>query len=543
MGLLPISFLAGVLTVLAPCILPMLPIIIGGALTDGKKSILRPLMVTLSLGLSIVVFTLLLKASTALITIPDIFWQLFSATIIFIFALTLLFPRGWAYIQPFFSLSNGIKNKANQQIATSAQDSSLGGAFLIGIALGPVFAACSPTYFLILGTVLPSSYGIGLLNLFAYALGLAVVLLAIALAGQKVMSRLNIAADPNGWFKRGMGILFLLVAIAIITGLDKRVETFLIEKGYGVTNIEKELLESFDESQEVDTKDSIEVSGHTLPIPDSEILSGGPPKDGIPPIDVPKFIPIIEATFLNPSDEGIGIVTESGESKFYPFRILVWHEIVNDSIDYSGDAIFPISVTYCPLCMTGIVFEGMVEGEPVTFGTSGKLWQSNLLMYDRQAMESDESLWSQVLGTAINGPSVGTKLKIYPSVITTFSQWREAHPDSLVLSRDTGSQRDYTQDPYAGYYDSHEVLFPTDFNDTVTHPKERVLGLEVEGNYIAFKKESLTSREEVFAGHFIQVKRTGDSIEFFIDNNEEAHPFVEGFWFSWQAVHPATVLR
>lgn len=545
MELLPLSFLAGVLTVLAPCILPMLPIIIGGSLSDGKKSIVRPLVVTLSLGLSIIVFTLLLKATTAFIAIPDIFWKWFSAIIILAFALSLLFPHVWAKLQSLLPFGGGVKNRANQQLATSSKDESLLGAFLIGIALGPVFAACSPTYFLILGTVLPSSYAMGLLNLFAYALGLAVVLLAIAFTGQKMMSRLNIAANPDGWFKKGMGILFLLVALAIITGFDKKVEVRLVESGYGVTSLEKGLVDEYIINTTKKEPEVIpyEVSGHILPISEDDILAGGPPKDGIPPIDNPQYIHADSAIFLNPADEGIGIVTEDGEALFYPFRILVWHEIVNDTIAYKGEKTFPISVTYCPLCQTGIVFEGVVDGVVTTFGTSGKLWQSNLLMYDRQASDSEESLWSQVLGTAITGPSVGAKLTIYPSIITTFSKWVAEHKDSQVLSTETGIMRDYTQDPYGGYYESKEIYFPTNFTDTATHPKERVLGLDIEGNYIAFKKENLKEGEEVFAGHFIRIEREGDAIEFFLDGSNEAYSFVEGFWFSWQAVHPATVLR
>lgn len=245
MELLPISFIAGILTVLAPCILPLLPIIIGGSLSEGKKSIIRPLVVTMSLGLSIIVFTLLLKATTTFIAIPDEFWQWFSASIIFIFAITLLFPVFWAKIQSKLSFSTKIKDQANKSIVAHKDNQSFTGAFFIGIALGPVFAACSPTYFLILGTVLPASFIVGLINLFAFALGLSLVLLLVAFAGQKVMSKLNVVADPQGWFKKGLGILFLIVALAIVTGADKNFETFLLEKGYGGgTNIEVNLLEN-----------------------------------------------------------------------------------------------------------------------------------------------------------------------------------------------------------------------------------------------------------------------------------------------------------
>lgn len=130
---------------------------------------------------------------------------------------------------------------------------------------------------------------------------------------------------------------------------------------------------------------------HSVPL--AEIIGGGPEKDGIPSIDEPKFVSITDATFL--SDDELGIaVTLRDTAKFYPFQILVWHEIVNDEIE--GQRIL---VTYCPLCRSGIVFDPLVSGERVEFGTSGKLWNSNLVMYDRKT----DSLWSQILGEAIVG--------------------------------------------------------------------------------------------------------------------------------------------
>lgn len=152
-----------------------------------------------------------------------------------------------------------------------------------------------------------------------------------------------------------------------------------------------------------------EGTKHSIPL--GEIKSGGPPKDGIPSIDKPNFISIKEAEgFLKESDPGIAINIE-GEKRFYPFKILVWHEIVNDMI--KGKRVL---VTYCPLCLTGIVFDPVVKGERVEFGVSGKLWNSNLLMYDRKT----DSLWSQVLGEAVVGEMVGTKLAVVPSDIIQF---------------------------------------------------------------------------------------------------------------------------
>ncbi|MCI5051115.1 MAG: sulfite exporter TauE/SafE family protein [Candidatus Pacebacteria bacterium] len=246
MELIPISFLAGVLTVLAPCILPLLPIIIGGSLDNDHTSIKRPLIITASLAISIVVFTLLLKVSTAFINIPDSFWSYFSGIIILIFAVTLLFPDTWAEITN--RISHGKLEQDSQKLMYKMfKKEGTGAAIILGTAMGPVFASCSPTYFLILGTVLPASYAIGLINLFAYAIGLAVVMLLIAFLGKRVMKFMNIAANPKGLFKRILGILFLIVGISIIFGLDKKLETYIIDRGYfGITTLEENLIQDFE---------------------------------------------------------------------------------------------------------------------------------------------------------------------------------------------------------------------------------------------------------------------------------------------------------
>ena len=195
MEFLPISFIAGILTVLAPCVLPLLPVIIGGSI--DSKDYKRPIIITVSLALSIVVFTLLLKASTAFIDIPQDFWKWFSGGIILIFAFTLLFPGLWAQFSNRF-LKTGIEHKSQSLMYKMFKKKGTGAAIVLGAAMGPVFASCSPTYFIILGTVLPASYLIGVLNLLAYGLGLALVMFLIAFAGKKVMSFLNIASNPKG---------------------------------------------------------------------------------------------------------------------------------------------------------------------------------------------------------------------------------------------------------------------------------------------------------------------------------------------------------
>jgi cytochrome c-type biogenesis protein len=226
MELLPVSFLAGVLTVLAPCILPLLPVIVGGSLLEKDRW--RPLIITVSLAFSVVLFTLVLKSTTFFIEVPPQFWKLVSGGIVLVFGIITFFPHAWEK----FQIALGFSSRSQSWLEHSHKSGGRLGLVLMGMALGPVFSSCSPTYALILATVLPQSFAVGLVNLFAYALGLAAVLLTVAFFGQKAVSKMCWAADPEGWLKKGLGILLMLVGVAVIFGWDKQLETFLIEKSY-----------------------------------------------------------------------------------------------------------------------------------------------------------------------------------------------------------------------------------------------------------------------------------------------------------------------
>ncbi len=272
-------------------------------------------------------------------------------------------------------------------------------------------------------------------------------------------------------------------------------------------------------------------------IPDSEILSGGPGKDGIPSIENPKFVSVKKASFLN--DDDIGIALQVGtEARFYPFQILVWHEIVNDTV--GG---IPLAVTYCPLCFTGITFERTLNGKVTEFGVSGRLWKSNLVMYDRTENTADESLWSQVLGRAIKGPKTGTQLTIYPSDTIKFGEWSKAHPDGAVLSRKTGAFRAYGTDPYGSYYTNRDVSFGASFSDTRLHPKEFILGIEIDDQFKAYVSDALPvgTTNDTFAGKTITIEKSVAS-EVRMSVEGKPLPHIGGFWFSWAEVHPTTEL-
>ena len=238
MSLILLAFIAGVLTVLAPCVLPLLPVIIGSSV--GTKDKAKPYLVTAGLVISISLFTLLLKASTLLLNVDPVVWKIVSGGIVVIFGLIYLFPGLWDEI----SIKLNLSSKSDQILEGAGKKQGWLGSLLIGGALGPVFASCSPTYSLIIATVLPVSFWEGFIYIVVYAIGLATVMLAVALLGRKLITRLKGFANPNGWFKKVLGIIFLIVGISIITGFDKQVETTILNSGYfDITKVEQNLLE------------------------------------------------------------------------------------------------------------------------------------------------------------------------------------------------------------------------------------------------------------------------------------------------------------
>lgn len=236
------SFLAGVLTVLAPCILPLLPIILGSSIENRKSKGVFVLIGSLSV--SIIAFTLLLRASTVFISIPNSFWTQASGIILILFGIITLYPKLWEHLaKPFDAKTKEAMSQAGQQEGMKKN-------IAIGLTLGPVFTSCSPTYALILATVLPASYVQGVFYTIVYTLGLASVLLLIAFLGRKFTKRLQSLSDPQGKFKQVLGIIFLVVGLSIFFGWDKDIEAYIIDQGYfGITSIEEQLVETIQSDQ------------------------------------------------------------------------------------------------------------------------------------------------------------------------------------------------------------------------------------------------------------------------------------------------------
>ncbi len=311
-------------------------------------------------------------------------------------------------------------------------------------------------------------------------------------------------------------------------------------------------------------------------VPLEQIVSGGPSPDGIPSIDNPKFIPVDQADkFLSNSDLIVGIDV-NGEIRGYPLQILVWHEIVNDNV---GGV--PIAITYCPLCFTNQIFNRTtVDGQVLEFGTSGKLYNSNLVMYDRNT----KSLWSQGMAQSIMGKFAGMKLEKIPFDLSYWDDWKTLYPKSKILSQDTGHSRPYGANPYGDYFTNSEILFPISNRDDRLELKDIVIGKEYGGKNKAYPLKDIESSKVIndnLNGKSITLwsefpflvkmfdpsingqvlsfyyekdkkvfidKQTGSEWTFdgksisgpMIGNNLSRLPFDEGFWFEWATFYPET---
>jgi cytochrome c-type biogenesis protein len=238
--LLFVSFISGILTVLAPCVLPLLPVIIGGSFGETTSKF-RPYIITISLAASLTIFTLLLKVSTALLSIDPFVWKVVSGGLVILFGFSYLFPDLWSQ----FTVRLGLNSNSDKLLEKASEKQGILQPILIGASLGPVFASCSPTYTLILATVLPVSFWSGLIYIIVYALGLSVIMLAISLLGKRLVQKLKVLANPNGLFRKVLGLIFLIVGISIILGYDKILESYILDSGFfDVTKIEENILNS-----------------------------------------------------------------------------------------------------------------------------------------------------------------------------------------------------------------------------------------------------------------------------------------------------------
>jgi hypothetical protein len=276
-----------------------------------------------------------------------------------------------------------------------------------------------------------------------------------------------------------------------------------------------------------------QVEPHAIPL--EEIASGGPPKDGIPALMTPQFLPADEVDFLAPEDRILGL-QGTHQTKAYPIAILNWHEIVNDTFEGT-----PVVITYCPLCGTGMGFRRMVGTRLLTFGVSGLLYQSDVLMYDHQT----QSLWSQIAMEAVTGPSLGAHLKPIFLEHTTWKAWRKRFPHTLVLSRETGFTRNYSRDPYKDYALTDQLMFAPTTQDARLSPKAWVLGVESHGKFKAYPFSTLEEVGPAFLDSFngknyvVCWDEQARSAKV-VDQKGKPFPTLTAYWFAWYAFHPET---
>lgn len=242
------SFFAGVLTVLTPCALPLLPVVLGASVTQAKNR-WKPLVITISLAISVIIFTLILKVSSSLFFIPQEAWSLFSGIVILLLGVFTFFPDLWSQI----TVKVGFEKSSKTFLNFSAKRNDLLGSILTGIALGPIFSSCSPTYGYVVFTVLPSDTVTGMSSLIAYAIGLALILALISIFGQALISKLKWATDPYGNFRRALGIIFIVLGIFIIFQIDKQIESYLLDSplfsNFSAVQVDQKLVDKLNENK------------------------------------------------------------------------------------------------------------------------------------------------------------------------------------------------------------------------------------------------------------------------------------------------------
>jgi len=346
-------------------------------------------------------------------------------------------------------------------------------------------------------------------------------------------------------------IVFIVIAIGII---------IYIMSNQNITTDEKILIQDFKPAEPLDSgKDFIQFSaikttedseikiknGKKYILDPDKIRGGGPGKGGIgvdrgiPALDETniKYVSVENADKWIEDNELVLAIIHNGIKRVYPLQIIVWHEIVNDVI--GGD---PIAITYCPLCGSGIAYYRVINGEVVKLGTSGKLYNTNLVMYD----DLTDTYWQQIDGKAIVGELAGFELKELSIDTVVWRDWKINHPDSEVLSQETGISRDYGRDPYGNYYEESFLLFPVDNEDNRIHPKTVIFGIEVNGEFKAYQEDDLIQQGTIndkINGVNIKIERDDSGIVKITDLETGEEIIKErDFWFAWYAFHPETEL-
>lgn len=538
--LIPIAFVSGALTVFSPCVLPILPIILTSGI-DGKIWRMRGIIAGLIVSFTIA--SLLLATIVSVLGVPVDTIRTLAVTLLVLLGLSMVFPMMGGNIQVYIE-------RYWQVRPAQHRDSGFGGGFLAGISLGMVWTPCSGPILATVATLAavhslsPQAVGIAL----AYALGTGTALYAIAIGGSAMTTKLGVVKRNSQTIRQVYGIVILLTALFIFSGFDRKLQAWTLDNlptswTQIATNVENQLhadtsLNRLKEQKSIVRKVSLANDFTGAKVKKEDVLQGCFGQDCIPSIDTPIFESVQNASWLRDSDV-IFAINYKGVQRAYPQRILNWHEIVNDTV--AGD---PIVITFCPLCGSALAFKRNVDGVITEFGVSGKLHNSDLVMYDRY----EGNLWQQVTGEGIVGPAARRNevLKQVPIITTTWGAWKKEHVNTEVLSRNTGHVRNYDQYPYGTYEQDDQIYFGVKGLNKKLHIKTVVYGVEVNGKTKAYPANVLDEHaniEDTLGNSKLKLEKMGSG-EVTVTNlqtNEKIIP-LRLFWFAWAAFHPDTEL-
>ncbi|PIR42549.1 hypothetical protein COV25_02245, partial [candidate division WWE3 bacterium CG10_big_fil_rev_8_21_14_0_10_35_32] len=430
--------------------------------------------------------------------------------------------------------------------------------FITGVSLGIVWTPCiGPVVAAVATLAAVSSFSLSaVLIALTYALGTGIPLYFIAKGGSKASQKLRFVKKENQKIRQIFGIIILVTALFIWSGADRTLQTWTLNNlPESWTQLATTFENRFNVDSELDKlKDNQSMKkvqpGETIvrdvdlqndfsgaKIAKKDLLQGCFEKDCIPSINNPQFETAREADAWLQPDDRVFALDFNGVVRAYPQRIMNWHEIVNDSIGGT-----PVAITFCPLCGSALAFERTVDEVITEFGVSGKLHNSDLVMYDRY----EGNLWQQITGEAIVGPGArrDEKLKQIPIVTTKWGEWKKEQPDTEVLSRDTGHSRDYDAYPYGTYEQDDELYFGVKNLDKKLQIKTVVYGIEVNSASKAYPENVFDQQPvitDAVGGTPVQLEKTGEGkiVVTNLQTQEEIIP-IRLFWFAWAAFHPDT---
>lgn len=548
--LILIAFISGLLTVFSPCVLPILPIILASGI-DGNTRRIKGVIA--GLVISFTIASLLLATIVRVFGIPADTVRLFAVGLLIIFGISMVFPAIWGKIQGWIEMHWKFQPSQNKS-------SGFGGGFLTGVSLGIVWTPCiGPVVAAVATLTAVSSFSLSAVFIvLAYALGTGLPLYFIAKGGSSLSQKLSFVKNENQKIRQIFGLIILLTALFIASGTDRALQAWTLNN---LPESWTQLTTTFENRFNVGTKlDKLKGSlsmqtakpGATIirnvdlqsdftgaKVAKEDLLQGCFAKDCIPSIDEPIFETAQEADTWLVDEDRIFALDFNGVVRAYPQRIMNWHEIVND--DANGT---PIAITFCPLCGSALAFERKVDGIITEFGVSGKLHNSDLVMYDRY----EGNLWQQITGEAIVGPAArrNEELTKVPIITVPWSQWKAEHPDTQVLSRDTGYSRNYDQYPYGTYEENDQLLFGVKDVNKSLQIKTVVYGVEISGLSKAYPESVFDNNSTIndSIGNISVKLEKLTSGEINVTNTttgEEIIP-IRLFWFAWAAFHPDTQL-